>query len=189
MLLYRVFLHDKGALPGKSGHATYLHKPQGASRWDNPHLYEAWYLSPVAEGAIGEAFGNIPIWTEDMLEHPTGLRRSLATFSAPDDLSLFDFDDAANLQRVGMRPSQVVIRNKAFTQGKAAALFGERHHDGSSRWAGVRWWSFHRPTWSNVMLWATASAPVPLTLQAVEELELTAISVVEAARVLQRPLP
>ena len=59
MLLHRVFLHDPGAAPGKSGHATYLHKPQGAGRWDNPALYDAWYLSPAAEGAVGETLGNL----------------------------------------------------------------------------------------------------------------------------------
>lgn len=41
MLLHRVFLHDPAAAPGMSGHATYLHRPQGASRWDNPSLYDA----------------------------------------------------------------------------------------------------------------------------------------------------
>jgi hypothetical protein len=41
MLLYRVFLHDPGAAEGHSGSATYLHRPQGDSRWDNPTLYDA----------------------------------------------------------------------------------------------------------------------------------------------------
>lgn len=92
-----------------------------------------------------------------MLEHQTGLRRALATFSVPDNLSLFDFDDAFSLLEIGMRPSQVVIRNKAYTQGKSAALFAEQHH-GEQKWAGVKWWSFHRPTWTNVMLWSTRAS-------------------------------
>jgi len=188
MLLHRVFLHDPSAAPGQSGHATYLHKPQGAIRWDNPSLYDAWYLAAAAEGAVGETFGNLATWSTDMLEHPTGLQRAIATFSTPDDLSLFDFDDAGNLQRVGMRPSQVVIRNKAFTQGKAAALFAETQDDGDRRWAGVSWWSFHRPTWRNVMLWGTSARPAPLSLQNVETLTLASTGVVEAARALTRPL-
>jgi len=189
MLLHRVFLHDPAAAPGKSGHANYLHKPQGAGRWDNPALYDAWYLSPAAEGAVGETLGNLATWSADMLEHPSGLRRALATFSVDDDLSIFDFDDATNLQHLGMRPSQVVIRNKAFTQSKAAALFAETHHDGRRRWAGVSWWSYHRPSWRNVMLWATPAEPAPLTPQSVQPLTLSSIAVIEAARALSKPLP
>ena len=66
-----------------------------------------------------------------------GLRRAMAVFSVPDDLAVFNFDDAANLQRVGMRPSDVVIRNKAVTQRRAASLFEERNADGSHRWQGL----------------------------------------------------
>ena len=189
MLLYRVYLRDPSARAGASGHPTYLHKPQGSGRWDNPSLYDAWYLSSSAEGAVGESFGNIPVWTDDMLEHPTGLRRTLATFSAPDDLSVFDFDDASNLARIGMRPSQVVTRNKGLTQGRAAELFSEPGPEGSRRWAALRWWSFHRPTWANLILWGTASEPAPLTLADVEYLDLSSTSVVEAAKALHRPLP
>lgn len=189
MLLHRVFVYDPTAARGESGHPTYLHRPQGASRWDNPSLYDAWYLSPAAEGAVGETFGNLATWSADMFKHSTGMRRALATFSVPDDLSIFDFDDATNLQYVGMRPSQVVIRNKAFTQGKAASLFAEAHHDGSRRWAGVSWWSFHRPSWRNVMVWGTASDPAPLTLETVQVLSMSSSAVIEAARALFRPIP
>lgn len=189
MLLYRVFLHDPAARTGRSGHPLYLYRPQGNGRWDNPTLYDAWYLSSAAEGAVGETFGNIPVWTEEMLEHPTGLRRTLATFSVADDLSVFDFDDAANLLSIGMRPSQVVTRNKGFTQGRAGALFAERRPDGTRRWDALGWWSFHRPTWGNLMLWATAADPAPLTLMDVEKLTLASAAVVEAGTALHRPLP
>lgn len=189
MLLYRVFPHDPAAASGASGHATYLHKPQGGSRWDNPALYDAWYLSQAAEGAAGETFGNLASWSADMLEHPSGLHRALATFSVVDDLSIFDFDDATNLKRLGMRPTQVVIRNKSFTQAKAADLFAETESDGSRRWAGVSWWSYHRPSWRNVMLWGTSTEPAPLTLHSVDPLALTSTPIVEAARALNKPLP
>lgn len=188
MLLHRVFLCDPTAARGKSGHATYLHRPQGAGRWDNPSLYDAWYLSSAAEGAVGETFGNLVSWSANMFEHPSGMHRALATFSVPDDLSIFDFDDSTNLQRLGMRPSQVVIRNKSFTQSKAADLFAETRHDRSRRWSGVSWWSYHRPSWRNVMLWDTADAPVPLTLKDVQPLDLTSMAVIEAARALSKPI-
>lgn len=188
MLLYRVFLHSPAAADGEPGNATHLYMPQGSGRWDNPHLYRVWYLAAAPEGAVGETFGNLAVWSQDMLEHQTGLRRALATFSVPDNLSLFDFDDASSLLEIGMRPSQVVIRNKAYTQGKSAALFAEQHH-GEQKWAGVKWWSFHRPTWTNVMLWSTRAKPAPLKLEKVENLTLLSTAVVEAARALSRPLP
>jgi hypothetical protein len=122
-----------------------------------------------------------------MLEHPTGMRRALATFSIPDDLTVFDFDDASNLQHVEMRPSQVIIRNKTFTQSKAAALFSETSLDGARRWSGVSW-SFHRPTWHNLVLWATETEPAHLTLHNVDELSLTSPAITAAARALYRPL-
>ena len=71
----------------------------------------------------------------------------------------------------------------------AAALFAETHHDGRRRWAGVSWWSYHRPSWRNVMLWATPAEPAPLTLQSVQPLTLSSIAVIEAARALSKPLP
>lgn len=79
--------------------------------------------------------------------------------------------------------------NKAFTQSKAATLFAETHHGGGRRWAGVSWWSYHRPSWRNVMLWGTATEPAPLTLQTDEPLTLTSIAVVEAGRALSKPIP
>lgn len=190
MLLYRVFLSDDTAREGESGSATYLHRPQGKGRWDNDHLYGAWYFATSAEGAIGETFGNYPQWTSGMFDPlPTGLRRALAVFSAPDDLSISDFDDPPRLQQLNMRPSQVVIRNSAYTQGKAADVFNERRANGARMWAGLRWWSFHRPFWTNLMLWQAPGEDEPMHLEDVQELSLTHTAVIEAARTLVRPLP
>lgn len=190
MLLYRVFLHDPAARPGANGHASFLYRPQGAGRWDNPGLYDAWYLSREPEGAVGETFGNIPDWTPSMLQHPDGrLHRALATFSVPDDIPVFDFDDPANLVRLGMRPSRVVVRNKAFTQGKAALVFAERDDAGKRRWAGLGWWSFHRPTWDNIMLWHVPGDAFPLTVMDVAMLTMSSPALIEAARALNRPIP
>ncbi|WP_208323020.1 hypothetical protein [Rathayibacter sp. PhB151] len=125
-----------------------------------------------------------------MFDHlATGLRRALAVFSAPDDVSLSDFDDASRLQQLGMRPSQVVIRNGAHTRGKAAEVFAEREADGSRKWDGVSWWSFHRPTWTNLMLWQAPGDAAPVELREVQELDVTHSAVVDAARALTRPLP
>lgn len=183
MLLYRVFLHAPSAAPGESGSATYVHRPQGASRWDNPSRYDSWYFSTSPEGAVGETFGNLAQWTDEMFEHPSGLRRALAAFSVSDAVPLFDFDDASNLLAIGMRPSHVVVRNAPYTQGRAASLFDER------KWAGVQWWSFHRPAWTNVMLWAAPTSEAPARLESVDALTLSTPAVVDASRALSRPLP
>lgn len=189
MLVYRVFFFDRSARAGKSGHPLYLHRPQGKGRWDNPDLYDSWYLARSPEGAIGETFGNLERWSSAMFDTGTpGLRRALATFSVPDDLAVFDFDDAANLLDIGMRPSEVVIRNKPATQRRAAALFDERDPAGAHRWQAVQWWSYHHPRWTNLMLWSTADAPAPLTLVTVDGLTVTSPAVAEAAEVLMRPL-
>ncbi len=189
MLLYRIFFHRPGVRVGAPGHATYLYTPQLKGRWDNADLYRSWYLSTSPEGAAGETFGNLPVWTSDMFDVPTGFRRALATFSVPEDLPLFSLDDAANLLRLNMRPSQVVTRNAPYTQKVAARLFAERSADGDRSWAGLTWWSYHRPNWTNVFLWSAEGAPAQLTLQTVEELTIETPAIRDAAAALSRPLP
>lgn len=189
MLLYRVFPYDPSAPTGTSGHASFLYRPQGAGRWDNNHLYGAWYLAASPAGAIGETFGNVGLWSDAMFIHPaTGLRRALATFSVPDNLSLVDFDDPAALSRWSMRPTQVVTRNPSYTQGKAAEIFQDQRGDGSPAWHGLRWWSFWQPTWVNTVLFDAPDRRAPLTLTRVTALSMASPAVVDAAASLTRPL-
>jgi hypothetical protein len=190
MLLYRVFPYLPGVRDGLPGSALHLHRPQGGGRWDNPALYDTWYLSTSPEGAIAETFGNLPEWGPTMFETPflPGGRRALATFSVPDDLSMVNLDDAQTLVERGMRPTQVVIRNPGYTQGQAARAFAERDSLGNRRWAGISWWSFHRPIFTNLALWETATSPAPLTLVSETLLDLDDPTVVESARILARPI-
>lgn len=94
---------------------------------------------------VCETFGNLDTWRPGMFD--TEYRRALAIFRLDDDARIFDFDDAANLVQIGMRPSEVVIRNTRATQRRAAALF-----EGGS-WDGVSWWSYHHPAWTNYAVW------------------------------------
>lgn len=184
MLLYRVFNHLPTAVPDSAGHPSYIHRPQTKGRFDNPSLYESRYFSTSPEGAIAETFGNYEFWAEAMFVRaylPAG-RMSLATFDASDDIGICDLDDANNLLHLGMKPSQVVTRDRPYTQARAAAAFGE------GRWAGLGWWSFHRPFWSNRMLWATASEPAPMTFVDAEPLDLTHRSVVSVRATLAKPV-
>ncbi|WP_375294952.1 RES domain-containing protein [Brevibacterium sp.] len=189
MLVYRVFFYDRSAAEGTSGHPYYLHRPQAHGRWDNPDLYDSWYFAKSAEGAVGEVFGNLARWTPAMFDTRTpGLRRALAVCSVPDELSTFNFDDARNLVTINMRPSEVVIRNKAFTQKRASSLWAETGSDGLPRWSGLEWWSFHFPQWTNLMMWVDPLEPSPATLREVIPLNLSTPAVIEAASVLRRPL-
>ena len=182
MLLYRVFNHVPGAPPGSPGHPSYVHRPQTKGRWDNPSLYDSWYLSTSPEGAIAETFGNFEFWANAMFVRaylPAG-RMTLGIFEAPDDMGICDLDDANNLLHLGMKPSQVVTRNLPYTQARAADAFAE------GRWAGLGWWSFHRPFWSNRMLWSTASAPAPVTFVNAEPLDLSHRSIISVRATLAK---
>lgn len=158
MLVYRVFAYDPAAGPGESGHPDYLHKPaQGKNRLDNPHYFWTRYYGATPEVAIGESFSHLAQWSESMFEttHLPAGRKVLGVFEIDDDISLLDLDDANNLAARALRPTQVVIRNRAATQAWALRIFQERRqHDGARLWNGVKWWSFHRPHWTVYGLWA-----------------------------------
>jgi hypothetical protein len=65
-----------------------------------------------------------------------------------------DLDDARALLERGLRPTDVVIRNRPKTQRIARDVFGE------GCWSGVSWWSMHRPQWTLLALWRHDSVVV-----------------------------
>ncbi|WP_394254310.1 RES family NAD+ phosphorylase [Pseudoclavibacter helvolus] len=188
MLVYRVFPYDAKAQPEKSGHPTYLHRPQGAGRWDNPDLYDTWYVGREPETAIAESFGNLAHWGESMFRFPSApsTRRVLGVFSLPDDLQILDLDDPRNLTDLGIRPSQVVIRNKAYTQGRARQIWQQTTPSAERRWSAIGWWSFHAPHLRNLALMSSLSGPSPMTFVEAQPLTLTHPAVVECASLLHR---
>ncbi len=183
MLAYRAFPYKGSAAPGKAGHATYLYKPQGRGRIDNPAHYDLWYLALTPEAAVGEVFADLPVWSSGMFEFPAipGSRRSLATFKVPDSAALLDLDDARNLFDGGLPPTQVVSRLRPVTQGWALRIFDERNDAGERTWAGVRWWSVQRPPWTILGLWVEPGTPLPFDLVSVSELDVNQPAVVDAA--------
>jgi hypothetical protein len=183
MLLYRVFPHLSGAAAGSPGHPEYLHPSQGAGRLDNPAHYLTWYLALEQSAAVGEAFGNLTVWREEMFPFPgiPGARRALGAFSVPDEIPLLDLDDANGLLKRGLRPTQVVSRTRPVTQDWALGVFHETNGDGSRKWHGVRWWSYQRPEWHVVGCWSTDVSPRCVE---VEELRIDHPAVVDAAAAL-----
>ncbi|WP_354697476.1 hypothetical protein DSM112329_03106 [Paraconexibacter sp. AEG42_29] len=179
MLLYRVFPHRPAARPGTPGHPSYVHPVQGKGRWDNPQHYLAWYVASDQASAVGEVFAHLATWREEMFEFPhvPGSRRALGVYRLPDDLPYVDLDDAQTLVDRGMRPSQVIERNRPYTQDKALEIYREQ------RWSGLRWWSFHRPQWRVWCLWDVA--PV---VEEVQRLDIAHVAVRDAAGALARPV-
>ncbi len=152
-------------------------------RLDNPADYDCWYLAADAPGAVGETFGDLDVWTSGMFSFPAlaGADRALGTYKIPDATPILDLDDARNLLDRGLRPTQVIERNRPATQGWALRIFNERTRTGSRKWNGVRWWSYHRPQWRIYGLWELTPECV-----AVDALALDHPAVVDAARVLSK---
>jgi hypothetical protein len=178
VLLFRVFPYLASAKVGEPGHPLYVHPDQGHGRWDNPRHYLARYMAGEPSAAAGEAFAHLSQWDEAMFPFPhiPGARRALGTYELPDDLPYVDLDDASTLVRYGMRPSQVVQRNRPYTQGKALAIYQQKH------WKGLRCWSFHRPEWRVWCLWDVDPACVD-----VDDLTTSHPVVRDAATALRRP--
>jgi hypothetical protein len=188
MLVYRIFTESAGAHPGEPGHHSYIPHMQTTGRWDNANEYGLIYLAQSPEGAVAEVFGELPQWGPTMFDVPhLGGRRALATFSMPDDLPILDLDDAQTLVEQHLRPTQVVIRNPAFTQTFALRAFREHTAAGERRYAGIRWWSFWRPQWAVLALWVQPGEPYPLQLQGIDQLTLDHAAVRDAAKALVRP--
>jgi hypothetical protein len=150
VILYRVFPYLASAEEGEPGHPLYIPTPQGNGRWDNPALYHIRYFAISAEAAVGEAFANFSTWTPVMLSFPQipGAERVIGTFLFDEEKHpLLDLDDAENLAARNMKPTSVVRRNRAASEEIARRIFEE------GKWAGIQWWSFHRPQWPLVALW------------------------------------
>ncbi len=150
MLVYRVFPELPKASPAEPGHATYVHPDQGFGRWDNPGLYLVRYVAESPSAAIGEAFAHLRRWTTKMLTVPTlpGATKRLAVYEIDETrYRACDLDDAQTLWKKALRPTQVIMRNRPMTQRIASDIY----HEG--KWAGIRWWSYHRPQWTLYAYW------------------------------------
>ncbi|GAA0259594.1 hypothetical protein GCM10009539_51250 [Cryptosporangium japonicum] len=179
MLLYRVIPHVSGVQPGLPGHALHVSPRQGDGRFDNPAHYRITYFALEASGAVGESFGDVPDWTRQMFspECTPGSVSALVTYRLADRVRLLELDSAPNLAERGLRPSQVIERNRSASQTWALRIYGERNQRGDRLWDGVRWWSYHRPAWRIVGYWGEE----PPAVLKIEPLDLDHPAVVDAA--------
>ena len=153
--------------------------PPGRGRIDAPGLYDVLYLSDAAAGAVAEGFGRLTPWSELMLRVPAmpGAVRVVARYELADGARVLDLDDVASLVDLGIRPSDVVTRDRTVTQSWARKAYARR------QWAGVRWWSYYDPRWYAYGLWDRRD----LVVVGVEQLSMEHPAVVEAATALRRP--
>jgi hypothetical protein len=182
LLTYRVFPYLAAARPGEPGDPLYEHRPQRGGRIDHPD-YHVWYLSRLAKAACGETFGNLSHWDPSMLEFPQipGGRRAIGVYRLPDDVRVLDLDDPAQLVRLRLRPTQIVVRNLAVTQAWGHRIWSETDpHSGDHKWQAVSWWSCHHPVWSVLASW-----PRPEFVR-VEPLDIGHPALLDAATALQR---
>jgi len=149
--LYRVFPYLAASGKYEPGGPLYL-PPQGAGRIDNAGTYSVLYLSDAAAGAIAEAFGRFPEWTDAILEgNPSlpGSVRAIARYRLAEDAPVCNLDDPEQLVALGLRPSDIVSRDYARSREWARRMYAQ------GRWSGVRWWSYYDPAWSSFGLWDT----------------------------------
>lgn len=185
MRLYRCYPRIPGARQGKPGHWSYLPRPQTHGRWDNADLYDSWYLSRSAVGAVAESFYNKQRWIPEVFLTPAGHSRALAIFEFDEDRHLLDLDDAEVLAKLAIRPSQVVVPDLVTTQGIAKRIYSQNSSDRS----GISWWSSQLPSASSVLLWGAGGVPPEgLKLVGIEPLSIEHPAVIEAAARLYRVL-
>jgi hypothetical protein len=122
-------------------------------RFDNPDLYESFYLARDKQGAIIERCGEFTVpWHADQLlvrisAFPDPLHLALAEYEI--DTELVDFYAIRELAALSVSTVlDVIARDRARTQGLARQAFQHQ----SDR-AGLTWWSFYDPELANVMLW------------------------------------
>lgn len=178
MDLFRVFPYSPGSAGNEPGGAICV-PSQGGGRLDNPGTYSVLYLSDTAAGAIAEAFGRFPEWTQSILEGLPSMPKSvraLARYQLADGALVCNLDDPRQLLALGLRPSDAVSRDYNRTRAWA-----RRIHE-QSTWVGVRWWSYYDPAWHSFGLWDIGN----LVLSQVTPLRLDNPDLLEASRTIVR---
>ena len=192
MLLYRAAWVEAGWQrrgQQRPGHPLYVARArQGAGRFDNPSHYAALYASQQPDGAVGEILGNHTRVREEMFvwQGRPELRRCLVTLSVSEGV-LLDLDDAEVLVGLGVRPSDVVRRNREVTRRLALRRYLTRDETGE---VGLAWWSYHHPDWRQVVLWSRDEHAWFSHIEVVDtaDLGIAHPDVVVAAETLRRPI-
>jgi len=177
--LYRVLPYLDTARRGEPGHPLTRPLSRG-NRVDNPDHYLTLALGDHPATAMAEAFGTFSRWNRGLFRGAPALPRSvraLVRYELDDAAAVCDLDDADTLVAVGLRPSQVISRDRTVSQAWALTLYE------TGSYVGVRWWSYYDPRWGSYALWDVRA----LRVVDIEVLhEVTHPAFVEAADVLCR---
>lgn len=170
MRVFRVLPFDPDAAEDEPG-GVFFHPSGGKNRADSPALsYSCLYVGDSAAGAIAEAFGRFDMWDRALIEaQPASLLLpnssfALATYELSENVRVCDLNSAERLLEYGLRPSDVVTRDRVVSQAWAANI------QQSGIYAGVSWWSYYNPAWRSMALWdlsglALGEEPRALTIQ------------------------
>ncbi len=177
--------------PSHNGHPLYVHRPgQGAGRFDLPEHYLGLYVSRQPQAAVGEVFQNLASWPANEITRGRSVNgeifvRSLVALDI--EREFIDLDDAAKLDQMGWRPSDVVNKDRSKTQELALDQWLRRSEHGKG---GFTWWSSCRPAWTVAMAWAAPLEPSypDITVVEVGPIYPTHPAVVSAAHSLKRPI-
>ncbi|WP_427131138.1 RES domain-containing protein [Pseudarthrobacter sp. S9] len=158
MDLWRVLnWSPSAASSADNGHPLFVWPDQGAGRVDDPDGdYLVLYLGDSPEGAIAEALGSFPTWSQAILDCPPAAPADSVKALVQNncELDILDLDDPYELVQRGMRPSQVVTRSRTVTQVWARGIYE------SGDYAGVSWWPYYNPDWASLGLWALSGLSV-----------------------------
>ncbi|MDQ6929434.1 MAG: RES family NAD+ phosphorylase [Candidatus Eremiobacteraeota bacterium] len=156
MKLYRAFPCDPTAAERDPGGSLFVPNG-GAGRIDNPDLYRVLYASTHAAGAVAETFGRFPYWDDETFVHANGNRYALAEYDVPNGLALFNMNDVAGLQELGLVPTEVIVRDRKVTQRWAREIYAKK------AWSGIQWWSYYCSLWVCYGFWEYAGITTVVT--------------------------
>lgn len=179
MILYRCFPYSSATKKIEPGHPLFIPAKRSTGRINNPDIYSPSYWSAQPECAVAEVYGGQMYWSPGTFLGGPQLPKThqgIAAIEIPNDARIFNMDDAPNLVKLKLRPSQVVTRDSAVTQAWARKIFE------TNKFVGISWWSIFWPEWQSYGLWSLTGAQV----LSIEKLSIGHPAVLESAEVLNK---
>ena len=179
MILYRCFPYIPAIKKIEPGHPLYIPASRSTGRINNPDIYSPSYWSAQPECAVAETYGNQMLWSSGTFAGTPQLphaNHAIATIEITDNARIFNMDNAPNLVKLRLRPSQVVTRDNAVTQDWARKIFE------LGTYAGISWWSIFWPEWMSCGVWNLTGVKI----LSIENLSIGHAAVLKSAEVLNK---
>lgn len=181
--LWRVFPWDPDAAEGERFSAAFVPGGQGRYRFDLPgNALGVLYLAGSEEHAVAEMIqpyrnSILPLTNDDLTLWGHRLALVPVTVAAEIWPGVEDLCEPASLRRIDITADHPALRDRRRTQQIAVALHARGH-------AGLRWWSAFWGEWHSVVLFRDRLPADAVTYGQPVPLDVTARSVVDAARLL-----